>query len=210
MKITKKLLLITLCVIMLLTCVSSFAAEAADPYSIYVVLNDDAVPSAKEGEANTSHIKLVDGYLYLPSMTDMSKVKFYFEGDGELKIKADKSGGKSATFKSGDFVDVKALFESCSIENYRYPITVSNSKGQTAYFNIMKSENLPAIFLTVPTGNMNFINSIKGNQEAGTAFVIDVDGKVYFATETEVNPGDFVNVEILDYDEYDLTGKTVD
>lgn len=39
---------------------------------------------------------------------------------------------------------------------------------------------------------------------------IDVDGKVYFATETEVNPGDFVNVEILDYDEYDLTGKTVD
>jgi len=39
---------------------------------------------------------------------------------------------------------------------------------------------------------------------------IDVDGKVYFAAEDEVNPGDFVNVQILDYDEYDLTGKTVD
>lgn len=38
---------------------------------------------------------------------------------------------------------------------------------------------------------------------------IDVDGKVYFATEDEVTEGDIVNVEILDADEYDLTGKVV-
>jgi hypothetical protein len=171
--------IVALCILLLLTCISAVAADTADPYSLYVVLNDEAVPSAKEGEANTSHIKLLDGYLYLPSMTDMSKVKLCFVGDGELKIKADKSGGKSATFKSGDFVDIKALFASCTIENYRYPITVSSSNGQTGYFNIMKSENLPAIFLTVPAGNMNFVNSVKGNQEAGTAFVIDVDGKVF-------------------------------
>lgn len=38
---------------------------------------------------------------------------------------------------------------------------------------------------------------------------IDVDGKVYFAAEDEVEIGSFVHVEILDADEYDLTGKEV-
>lgn len=39
---------------------------------------------------------------------------------------------------------------------------------------------------------------------------IEVDGKVYFGTEDEVCEGDIVRVEILDADEYDLTGKVVD
>ncbi|MDD6483792.1 MAG: 30S ribosomal protein S12 methylthiotransferase RimO [Clostridiales bacterium] len=38
---------------------------------------------------------------------------------------------------------------------------------------------------------------------------IDVDSTVYFATEDEVEPGDIVRVEILDADEYDLTGQTI-
>lgn len=37
---------------------------------------------------------------------------------------------------------------------------------------------------------------------------IEVDGTVYFAAEDEVEIGEFVKVEILDGDEYDLTGKT--
>lgn len=36
---------------------------------------------------------------------------------------------------------------------------------------------------------------------------IEVDGKVYFGTEKEVEPGDIVSVEILDADEYDITGN---
>lgn len=36
---------------------------------------------------------------------------------------------------------------------------------------------------------------------------IDVDGKVYFATEEEVSAGDIIRVKILDADEYDLTGQ---
>lgn len=38
---------------------------------------------------------------------------------------------------------------------------------------------------------------------------IEVDGRVYFGTEEEVNEGDIVRVEILDADEYDLTGRVV-
>ncbi len=38
---------------------------------------------------------------------------------------------------------------------------------------------------------------------------IDIDSKVYFASEDEVQIGSFVKVEILDCDEYDLTGKEV-
>lgn len=36
---------------------------------------------------------------------------------------------------------------------------------------------------------------------------IDVDGKIYFAIEEEVNAGDIIKVKILDADEYDLTGQ---
>ena len=39
---------------------------------------------------------------------------------------------------------------------------------------------------------------------------IDVDSTVYFAAEDEVEIGSFVKVEILDADEYDLTGKEIE
>lgn len=39
---------------------------------------------------------------------------------------------------------------------------------------------------------------------------IDVDGRVYFAAEDEVELGEFVTLEILDCDEYDLTGRRVE
>ncbi|MGN0150304.1 MAG: 30S ribosomal protein S12 methylthiotransferase RimO [Clostridia bacterium] len=39
---------------------------------------------------------------------------------------------------------------------------------------------------------------------------IEVDGKVYFGTEEEVSEGDIIMVEILDADEYDLTGRAVE
>lgn len=38
---------------------------------------------------------------------------------------------------------------------------------------------------------------------------IDVDGKVYFGTEYEVQPGDIIKVKILDASEYDLTGQRI-
>ena len=38
---------------------------------------------------------------------------------------------------------------------------------------------------------------------------IDIDSRVYFAAEDEVEIGSFVNVEILDCDEYDLTGRAL-
>ena len=39
---------------------------------------------------------------------------------------------------------------------------------------------------------------------------IDVDGKIYFATEEEVAPGDIIKVKILDASEYDLTGERME
>ena len=39
---------------------------------------------------------------------------------------------------------------------------------------------------------------------------IDVDGKVYFAAADEVQVGTFLKVEILDADEYDLTGRALE
>ena len=38
---------------------------------------------------------------------------------------------------------------------------------------------------------------------------IEVDGKVYFATEEEVSEGDIVSVKILNADEYDLVGEVI-
>ena len=38
---------------------------------------------------------------------------------------------------------------------------------------------------------------------------IDVDGNVFFGTEEEVEPGDIIQVKVLDASEYDLTGMRV-
>lgn len=38
---------------------------------------------------------------------------------------------------------------------------------------------------------------------------IEVDGKVYFATEDEINEGDIVKVRILNADEYDIVGEVI-
>ena len=38
----------------------------------------------------------------------------------------------------------------------------------------------------------------------------EVDPKIYFGTEDEVNAGDFIEIEIVDFDEYDLYGKQVE
>ena len=38
---------------------------------------------------------------------------------------------------------------------------------------------------------------------------IDVDGRIYFGTEDEVEPGDIISVRIVDASEYDLTGERV-
>lgn len=38
---------------------------------------------------------------------------------------------------------------------------------------------------------------------------IEVDGKVYFATEDEISEGDIVNVRILNADEYDIVGEVI-
>ena len=35
----------------------------------------------------------------------------------------------------------------------------------------------------------------------------EIDTGVYFASESELQPGELVQVEILDFDEYDLIGK---
>ena len=38
----------------------------------------------------------------------------------------------------------------------------------------------------------------------------DVDGKVYFKSESRINPGDFVDVEIVEALDYDLVGKIIE
>ncbi len=51
-------------------------------------------------------------------------------------------------------------------------------------------------------GNFMYVGRSRGDS-------IGVDSTVYFAAEDEVEIGSFVKVEILDADEYDLTGKEV-
>jgi len=38
--------------------------------------------------------------------------------------------------------------------------------------------------------------------------VPEIDGLVFFTGEKEMQPGDFVDVDIFDVDEYDLRGET--
>lgn len=152
------------------------AAEAVVG-SLYAVISPDAVGTATDPERNSTWIRLCDGYLFLPSCTDLSKLPLYFEGGGEMKITS--KTGKSATFKSGDAVNIATLFSGTRITDCKYPVTLS-SGASTLSVTIMKSENLPSIYISTESGSINYVNSTKGNQEGGTLCFLEADGSVTY------------------------------
>ena len=76
---------------------------------------------------------------------------------------------------------------------------------QSAVSEELNSQKLGKVFEVLVEGYDNIIKQYFGRTYGDSE---DIDGKVFFTSKKKLNPGEFVNVEITDYMEYDLFGKT--
>lgn len=180
MSFSKTILVLMLCLALCTAMLGIATVSASEPDSVYAVIYADAVSTASNAERNSSYINVSDGYLFLPSCTDLTRLLLCFEGEGTLTVKADVSGGKSTTFTSGEAVNIASLFSGATITDDQYPVTFSATGKASSSVVIMKSHNLPVIFLSTETGSIHYVNAIKGNVDAGTACFINPDGTVLY------------------------------
>ncbi len=97
-----------------------------------------------------------------------------------------------------------------------FPDQIEESVKEERYASLMTLQQ--GISLELNKGKIGSIIEViaEGYDEESFLFYgrsrgdsIDVDGRVYFATEDEISEGDILRVRILDADEYDLTGEVV-
>ena len=97
-----------------------------------------------------------------------------------------------------------------------FPDQVDESVKEERYASLMTLQQ--GISLELNKGKIGSIIEViaEGYDEESFLFYgrsrgdsIDVDGRVYFATEEEISEGDILRVRIVDADEYDLTGEVV-
>ncbi len=97
-----------------------------------------------------------------------------------------------------------------------FPDQIDESVKEERYASLMTLQQ--GISLELNKGKIGSIIEViaEGYDEESFLFYgrsrgdsIDVDGRVYFATEDEISEGDILRVRILDADEYDLTGEVV-
>lgn len=106
--------------------------------------------------------------LYLPSGTDLSRLQLFYDGDLPLSI-----NGQELT--SGELTDAFA-------KNSQVSLTIGKDKQKLV---TLVSSNLPSIFLTTESGNLDKIHESKENSEKGTYLIADQTGTVLISGNLE-------------------------
>ncbi len=159
---TRSLTLILAIMLIMASLFSVTTAFAAATGESFDGLYADA--SAAEGETDLVKWQNIGGkyYLFLPSCVDLSALELSFGGTG---VKLD---GKDIS--SGETTDVFA-------DKGEHTLAV----GSNTYSVIaMQSANIPAVFVTTDSGNMDYVNSKKGNEESGYTVIVDAEGNVEY------------------------------
>lgn len=95
-------------------------------------------------------------YAFLPSYTDVGRIRMSIHGGGKVNI-------NGTDIVDGDYLD---KFET----NQEYSIVLYSPKNkitEQANIQFLVSANLPAVYITTKSGSMEYINSEKGNKESG-------------------------------------------
>lgn len=103
-------------------------------------------------------------YLFLPAGTDTSNLRLWF-----------KSAAKSLT------VDGQIVSNGDRVDFLKPNSEIDIACGSFHYrLAVMQSENIPALFITTASGNLERIHSNKNNQETGTLAMLCADGSVAY------------------------------
>ncbi len=108
-------------------------------------------------------------YFFLPSFVDDNHV--YFDIFSRKKITID---GKNIKWYDPLEWQEKTIYELC----------LTNWFGkETKVYNVvfMRSQNLPAVFIRTRSGNMDYVNSDKENEEKGLMDIILADGSIDYS-----------------------------
>ncbi len=101
-------------------------------------------------------------YLFLPAEADTGSLQIWLEGAVNYAV-----DGLSVC--NGDVV---ALLQqgahTVQFDGRGYPLTV------------MKSANIPAMYITTESGSMSYINAVKGNEEEGALRMVSATGKIIY------------------------------
>lgn len=114
-----------------------------------------------------------EAYAFLPSYTDLSKSQLLF-GDDVFVSLADRMYKRKislADISGYEFTDVQILDKQTK-EN----VDVFRLK-------ILKSDNIPAVFLSTQSGNLDYILEEKGNGENTQITIVNSDGNLAFNRE---------------------------
>ncbi|MBQ3904840.1 MAG: CotH kinase family protein, partial [Eubacterium sp.] len=156
---------------------SSLLKVWADPEN---VLTQDDVNAYNNGNGNKTVMAGAVGihrisssgsayYLFLPSNTDCTSLKFWFSSSTTVKI-------GSETLTSGQPTSALSAINAGGVSQ-SYTFTVgSSSYNVTA----MKSGEVGAMYIDTASGSISSINSSQSNSEEGTILVTNPDGTVEY------------------------------
>lgn len=115
----------------------------------------------KEGEGS---------YLFLPGGTALESLTVIADPELELRL-------EDQPLEFGPFPAFAAV-------DGTYEISWRSGGGrESTRLTILRSENLPALFIDVDSGSMEYIHAKKGNQEAGSLQVLSAGGAQMYAGE---------------------------
>lgn len=121
-------------------------------------------------------------YLFLPSYADTGHVKILFAGADRVVF---SGGEKEVAFKSGEYISALTCDGS-------YRMSFRDSMGRELAGEkivIMRSANLPAVFLQTDSGSMEKLDADKEYEEAGEIILFDAGGKMVCADKLDYISG---------------------
>ena len=141
------------------------AAQAAKQFQVYATVTDTF--EQVDGEKHPAAIrwwyssKAKAYHLFLPSSS--KTLYLWFEGADSVTVngKTMNHGDEAAFLLSGE--------------------TFTLNAGKKAYdIKVMRSANVPAMFMTTQSGSMDYIHRRKENQETGTLYMVDGSGSTLY------------------------------
>ena len=150
-------------VILLTSLLTMLIVSAEEPTSGITAFSVNPYGNEQES-TDTVHWYNIDGvyYLFLPSGTDLSEMKIYFESDNEILV-------DTVSLKNGENTDVFT----------ETGITYTLTSGENQYsLVILKSENVPAMFVTTDNQPLSYIHQDKNNKDSGKVCIHTADGEM--------------------------------
>lgn len=145
----KKIFSVFLASLMLLSLMPLFSFAADEAFELSVN------PYGNAADSSDTIIWYKDStdnyYLFLPSDADTSALTVYFNSSDTVTV-------NGVALTNGEATDVFATGREYTL----------NCGGKNYSLNVLKSENLPAVYITTESGSLTYIHKNKENSEPGT------------------------------------------